>query len=232
MVRTADRRIKAPCLLLVEGSHDEAFVRAFLTHHCVESVQVIGVGGKAKLGPQIGAVARDAEWHDLACDVTALALGVLRDADDDAGGAFSSMADALARAGLPRPDVSGNVVHGSLRLSTGAEVIPVRAGALVIHGLNGTGALEDLCLASVEGHPVLECVDAFMACVAEHRAGDLKRGEAAKTRAEGFVLGHCGPGLHVGLAAHRECWPFDSPVFDDLKAFIRALAEPASALAV
>ena len=81
-------------------------------------------------------------------------FGVIRDADNDAEGAFNSVCSVLENNRLKPPNGHGEVSKGMPK--TGIFIIP-----------NGKspGMLETLCLSSVKFDGIKGCIDSFMNCI-------------------------------------------------------------------
>ncbi len=84
--------------------------------------------------------------------------------------------------------------------------------------------LEDLCLSTVAKHPVLGCVERYMACLTEHLDDiDDHPHNESKARAHAFLAGMPELVNSVGLAAHRGYWNLDASALQDLRSFLEAL---------
>ena len=83
-------------------------------------------------------------------------------------------------------------------------------------GLDGT-MLEDLCLETVKIHEAMACVDDFMKCVSTLRNPPLN---PAKSKVQAFLASQPETVSSVGNAAQKGYWNIDSPVLDELKAFL------------
>jgi len=221
--------LEEPRLLIVEGTHDKAFFQALLRHMGIagqERVEVLDVGGKTGLSGNLTLVARSPELRDFAEKGTAISLGVVRDADDNAASAFESVNSALRNNGFPVPDEPGAIRKGNLSRS-GAPAIPdVAISVFIMPGAGGTGALEELCIDAIHYEPAYACVEAFFECI--DREAPLKGPRrVAKAHAHAYLATKADPVTHAGLGAQKGYWPFDSEVFDELKAFLRQVASGA-----
>ena len=97
-------KIRSNWLLLVEGRDEENLFNA-LIGHCFDSepeIQVIAAGGRDKLPTNLKAI----HTATLARP-TLRAIGVVRDADENAGAAFQSVCDHLRNVGYQPPPVHG-----------------------------------------------------------------------------------------------------------------------------
>lgn len=200
------RRDLRPCLLVVEGKDDEAFCRALLCKEGLEQVvTVVGAGGRTEMPCVLGA--------NLMMYAPALpaAVGVLRDADDDAQSAFRSGCSALQRCNLPIPLRPGSWSDGT-----------VHASVYVLPDNQRDGMLEDLCTESVEGTHLMQCVDDFLRSVGKTVPGTPVR--RSKARAYAYLAATDRPDIRIGEAASAGIWPADSKAFADLRRWLSRLA--------
>src|SRR2546422_686832 len=124
---TAPKPIEATRMLLGEGVEEELFLKALLTHLGIAGVQVENYCGKSNLAPFLKALKNRSGFTQLA------KLGIVRDGYDDPAGAESSVENAIAQAAFSQ------------------ELIVT---SLILPGGGRAGALENLCLQSIEGEPI------------------------------------------------------------------------------
>ena len=82
--------------------------------------------------------------------------------------------------------------------------------------------LEDLCRQSVSDRPEFLCVDDYFRCVAAEKSERKElffKGAGPRV----WMASHTDYDLRVSLAAEKGYWPWASPAFDSLKAFLRKL---------
>lgn len=199
------RQIEKPHVLIGEGKDEENFFQALCDYCDINSVQVLGLGGKTKLRAFLLALVNTPGFTNID------SLGIARDADSDGAAAFQSVQDALRAANLPIPsrplDVSGS---------------NPRVSVMIIPGEDEIGALEDLCLSSVDGDVALPCVNQFFDCLKEE--GVTQGLHAAKARVQAFLSSRRVSGLRLGEAACKGYWPFDHTTFDNAKNFLKTIA--------
>ncbi len=201
--------IRSDRLLLVEG-RDEVNLFDELLKHCFAAagkrdIQIIDAGGKRSFRKNLTAIAAAARARP-----TLQAVGAIRDADDNARGAFQSVSDALRHAGYEPPSAHGAVSDGDPPV--GVFILPDGAG---------TGAVETLCRRSVAGDEASRCVEAFIDCLKEQRA--LRSRNEDKTFAHAYLAAREHPVARVGEGARQGAWDFDSEAFAELSAFLRKL---------
>jgi len=197
--------ISEPNLLVVEGVEEQMFFDGLIGHLRLQHIQVLPIGGKTRLRERLGALVRSSGFANV------VSLGVVRDADDNADGAFQSVRDALRSVGLPLPE----------RPLVAAGEVP-RVTVVILPEPGKPGMLEDLCLQSVAQDPSMFCVDEVFRCLPQ-RGVPLPR-NMSKARIQVFLASREEPGKRVGEAAQAGYWPWDNGAFDHLKAFLRQIA--------
>ena len=201
-------QIRSDRLLLVEGK-DEVNLFNALMKHCLDAeptVDVIEAGGKDRFSKNLRAIQADARSRP-----SLLAIGVVRDADDDAAGAFRSVCDHIRNVGYEPP-----AVHGEFSDATPS------IGVFIVPDGEEPGAIESLCRRSREGDDVSRCVEEYIRCLAEHDA--MRSTNDDKTFAHAYLAAMGDPVARVGEGARQGVWDFGSPAFSDLSGFLRRLA--------
>lgn len=199
------KEITEPKLLVGEGIDEVRFFKAFLKYLGIDDVQVEDCKGKSKLADYLELLPLRPYFR-----TKLLSLGVTRDADGSEADALRSVQDALTKAGLPSPPVSGSMVGEGLRV-----------GVFILPGLQRPGMLEDLCLEAVHADPVQSCLDEYFACIT--RQGLPQPANLAKARIHAFLASREKPDRRLGEAAEKGDWPWDDPAFEPLKQFLLAL---------
>ena len=201
-------RIRSDRLLLVEGK-DEVNLFDALMKHCLDAeppVQVIDAGGKDQFPKNLRVL------HTLARARPSLrAIGVVRDADEDASAAFQSVCDHLRNVGYQPPPV-----HAGF-----SDTEPA-IGVFIVPDGEAPGAVETLCRRSKVDDDVSGCVDEYMRCLHEH--GAMRSTNDDKTFAHAYLAAMGDPVARVGEGATQGVWDFGSPVFSELSGFLRRLA--------
>src|SRR3989338_5125115 len=128
-----------PLQFLVEGQDTKVVVECVLAFLGIDA-QVVDFGGRTELRSFLRTWAALPGFHQTSV------LGVIRDAEDDAMGAFQSAADALTNARLPRP--TGHATFATGRPRTGVFVLPDG---------QRPGMLEDLCVDALPNAAIREC---------------------------------------------------------------------------
>lgn len=197
--------IDKPRQLVVEGRDAEEFFKALLRDMGLAEIQVQNFGGKDELPRFLDALKRMSGFIKQV-----ISMGVVRDADNNPGDAFQSACGALSRAGLAVPNKAEEFKGNSPKVSV-----------LILPNAEESGMLETLCLQSVKNDPVMQCIDEYFDCISQ-KLMDLPN-NMYKAKAQAFLASRARPGLLLGQAANAGYWPWDHPVFDHVKRFLRTL---------
>lgn len=196
--------LSKPKLMIGEGNEEVLFFNAFLKHLNLNDIQVEQYGGKQKLASYLKTLQLRSGYANL------VALGITRDADDSAQSAFQSICSSLKGASLAAPNQFEEIVGESPKISV-----------MVLPNNRNSGMLEDLCLASIETDPVIQCVDNYFECV-QNATGEQPK-NMAKAKVQAWLSSKTEPDKRLGEAAKAGYWDWDSPAFDRLKQFLQAL---------
>jgi len=242
---TTTKKLKAitePRLLLVEGNDEVKLFSRLIEFSGLYGFDVREVGGVTRFRPNLRVLSSFSGHENLRT------LGVVRDADNDAGAAFQSVRDALWDAGLPVPDKPLETVGTNPRVSV--MILPVG---------KDSGMLEDVCLASVAEDPALECVEDYFKCLKD-RFRELPANPAkSAVRAflvsrevledshfqflqqnlgaslqsmphapsseivHAFLASKAKPDLRLGMAAEAGYWDFNHRAFEQVKQFLGSM---------
>ena len=226
MADQCDVEVRFPLQVVVEGTHDAGVLEALCSRLGMSEIDVQPIGGKTRIRENLAVLAKEPKVIDMAA-AGVLALGVVRDADDDADAAFTSVRDALIFAGFPAPKTPEDGAIGQLTVD-GVAIGEVRVSVMILPGAGVQGCLESLCVGAMAGHAKAECVEQFFACLESlgepppgNRASPAKM---AKAHVHAYLSTMPDPDLPVGFAALKGYWPLDHPAFDPLKQFLKQLA--------
>ena len=206
--RAARLQIEAELLLLVEGRDEVNLFDALLGHRHGDGtqIQIIDAGGVNRFPRNLRTI------RDLARSRPPLrSIGVVRDADNDAEGAFRSVCNHLRNVGYVPPGA-----HGEF-----SDDVP-SVGVFIVPDGARTGAIETLCRRSVGGTDAAACVDAYLECLEGRDA--MHSPNADKSFAHAYLAATDNPVARVGEAALGGVWNLDSPAFSELFRFLRHLA--------
>jgi hypothetical protein len=168
-------------------------------------MQVLPVGGKEKFKPNIENLPKLSKFDEV------VSIGIIRDADNSYNSAFKSIQDALKAANLPLPERPLEPV------SSGG----LRVAVYIMPDNQSEGALEDLCLSSINDDPVYDCVQKYFDCLKDDHG--ITHHHISKSRVQVYLARHAPVDPRVGIAARKDIWRWDNPAFDSLKGFIKGL---------
>ena len=194
-------------LLLVEGVDEVRLFGALAKNIGLDDVRIRDYGGRDRLRAVLRTVV-EVESPNLQ------SLGIVMDADDSAASAGDRVRGALSAASLPVP---------AAPLRSAAAGGSPKTCYLILPPDGETGALEDVCLASVAEDPAMGCVDGYFDCVERTPSGGPRARWAAKAKVHAFLSSRERPDLRLGEAAERGVLRFSDPAFDSLKAVLRMM---------
>jgi len=190
-------------IVFCEGKDDVAVVRG-LAAHLRLNIEVESYGGKNNFSHVLRSLSTRPDFAQQ----KVAAMAILRDADSDSSASFASVRDSLRQNHFQPPDADGTFAEST-----------VRVGIFIV-GLNGKGMIEDVCLNSVSDQPEFSCVGDYFDCIAQKS----QRGAfSSKAKVRVWMASHVDYEYHVGKAAEEGYWPWESPAFESLRNFLRAL---------
>lgn len=198
-----------PVQLLVEGKDPKNFFEAMLRDMGVASdIEVRDFGGKDELSGYLRLFVRIQEFP------TVKRVGIIRDAENNAVGAFDSVCGSLRASGLPVPSKCEEFT--SSNPSVGVAILP---------GDNQSGMLETLLCRKFADSPEDSCISEFFECVKGSTGQEIVRRDKARTQV--FLATKPRPFLSVGVAAQRKYryWDFDHSGFDRIRGFLAELGK-------
>ena len=200
--------IKSAIQLLVEGNDQRNFFEAFIEHLSLANIQIQNFGGVNELRGFLRAFVNAPGFQDVQ------SLGIVRDAETSAGGAFQSVQSALRNAALPVPD------NPAERTDTSPAV-----AVLILPGDNRQGMLETLLCESFAATPVEDCINDFFKCV--ESLPDMSMKNPDKARAHVYLTTKPNPHFSVGVAAKNDYWDLNHSVFSPVRDFLQMIAASA-----
>lgn len=200
------KEIESAVQLLVEGNDQRNFFEAFISHLSITNVQIQNFGGVSQLRDFLEGLVSATGFRE-----TVQSLGIVRDAETSAVGAFQSVQSSLSTAALPVPDSPAE------RTNTSPAVT-----VLILPGDNRQGMLETLLCESFADDPVEECIDDFFKCVESLPDVSIERSD--KARAHAYLTTKPNPHFSVGVAAKNDYWDLDHSVFSAVRDFLQMIA--------
>ena len=198
------KEIIKPKIILVEGKDEENFLDALLKNEGIEDIQIFPFDGKDNLKGYLGAITKTSGFEKVK------SIGIIRDADDNPGGAFQSVTDALRAEKLnpPKWPASFNSQNGR------------KIGVFILPGEGRPGMLESLCLKTIP-EALAKCIDSFLSCAKEKDRRQPKNTDKARCRAFLSTMEEDVPSL--GIAAQKGLWEWDSGPFKPLLDFLKEM---------
>lgn len=188
-----------------EGGDDEAVVRGITASVGMTGIRVEQFLGRSNLGNFLKAVRVRPEFTQNLVS----AIGIIRDADENADAAFKSVCAALETNDFTAPSKNGGFSSGGIKV-----------GVLVVGPNNGAGMIEDLCLQSVSQRPEFPCLADYFDCVTRK---STRKQFSSKARVRAWMATQEDHSYYVGKAAEHGYWDWTSPAFDSLREFLRQL---------
>jgi hypothetical protein len=198
--------ISLPCLLAVEGIDPFGFFLSLLKSMGLSgTIEVRNFGGNGDLAARLKALASMSSFQRVR------SLGIVRDAETNAAGAFAAVQGALRRAQLPVPRSQAAVAEG-----------PPRVTVFILPDRETPGMIETLCLRAVAGDPVMRCVDEFLTC---SRQAGAPLGNETKARFHAFLASRDKPGQPLRHAVAKSYFPLEDAAFQPLREFLQSLKD-------
>lgn len=199
--------IANPVQLLIEGNDGRNWFRALAKHQSLETVVQVHNYGVHELRRFLKAFANMPAFSQVA------RIGIVRDAEESATGAFASVQGALRRAGLPIPPRVGAIEGGRPAVSV-----------LVLPDGSNPGMLESALRETIGDRRIRACIDGFLQCAEKAEKFEIRRREKAFIHA--FLATRPQPHVSVGVAAQKGYWDFEHPALQGVRSFLSALARP------
>ena len=195
-----------PIQLLVEGKDPCNFFRKLVGYLEIENLQIQDFGGVSELKSFLGVLVKQSGFD------TVRMIGIVRDAETAAEGAFQSVQSSLRKAGLPVPDRPGETTEA-------APAVTV----LILPGGQDSGMLETLLCRTFADTAVDRCIDDFFRCF-ERSEAEARIRNPDKARAQVFLATRRIPQMSVGVAAQKGYWgDFGHDVFREVRRFLSSL---------
>ena len=201
-MRPMPQPIRAKVQLLVEGSDAEGFFDALIEHLALENIQLQNFGGVTELRTFLPAFTKRSGFSRVT------SVGIVRDAETTATGAFESVRGCLQRAGLPIPNATGQRVGDHPAITV-----------MILPDGHQPGMIETLLCETFSNEDMRTCIDTFFKCVEEFQGRVVHRPDKARARA--YLATKRDPHLSVGNAAKRGYWDLEHTALQPLHTFLR-----------
>lgn len=212
---TEEIRIESAVQLLVEGNDERNFFKAFIDHHSkklsIEDIQIQNFKGGTQFDAFLRSFVNLSGFHEKV-----RSIGIVRDAEDSAKGAFKSVQGALKNTGLPAPDCPERREVND-RLAVEVLILP--------GSYHTKGMLETLLCESFAGTKIDGCISEFFQCVTPLLEEPIMEHRKDKARAFAYLTTRPKPPhSSMGLAVERRYWDPNHEVFDGIREFLKRLA--------
>jgi len=180
----------------------------FLKHlDLIDTIEIRNSGGVTDLSKFLEVIKSTRGFENVD------SLAIIRDAELDATGAFSSICGNLRRSGFSVPGRAFIMAEGKPKISV-----------FILPDCRNPGMLETLCWESVRNDLAISCVEEFFQCV--NRNGiSLRPNILPKAKIHSFLSSRPRPNLLLGQAAHEGYWPWQSSAFDQLREFLHQMVQ-------
>lgn len=201
-------RIVSKKLLAVEGKDECNFFEALLKFEGLAGIQVVPIGGKDKFQFELPLLMKLEGFRNIET------IGFIRDAENlNADAAFKSICQMLRHNNLPAPNALNELSNSKPNI-----------GVFIMPDNQHQGTLESLCLRSLEGRKILDCINDFLSCFySELGQSEKERFNEPKSRVLSYLAARVPIVNSLGLAALNGHWDFKHPCFDELKKFLHSL---------
>lgn len=205
--------LNKPCTILVEGPDDEGFFNALAKNlGLVTDIQIVQLKGRNNLKPRLRSVKQASRT------TSAASLGIVLDCETDPSATFQQIQEALRDEDFAVP----------------ADVLQV-AGEFpqivftIFPDSQTPGMIEDVCLRafSTSFPEAMVCVEQYFECFSTQTAL-FSATDLSKAKLRAFLSAMEKAETRLGIAAQKDWWSWDNPVFDDAKKFLRLITSPES----
>jgi len=201
-------RIQATKLLAVEGKDECNFFESLLRYERIDGIQPVDIGGKDKFQIELPLLIKISGFRNVEV------IGFIRDADAlPAASAFNSICETLRKNNLSVP--------ASINLFADGKP---KTGIFIMPDNQSRGTLESLCLQSLEGQKIKECIDDYLSCFyPDMNQSEKDRFNEPKSRVLSYLASRAPIINSLGLGAQNGYWNFSHGCFTELKKFLHAL---------
>ena len=191
-------------LLLVEGTHEEKFFQRVFKKENINNVQILNIVGKTRFREQLEILPKMDGFFNIK------SIGLVRDADENFEGAFTSLVNALKNAGISHPQKAMEFTDSNPRV-----------GIFITPDNQNSGSLEDLCLNSVQSDPVLSCANDYLECLKKIK--NAEHPHKAKALVQVYLAKEDDGDIHMGSASERGVWDLENSSFLPIINFVKML---------
>jgi hypothetical protein len=204
--------IRQPKLLVVEGNHERDFFESWLITLGITNIQFMPIGGKTLLRDNLAGLVKQKPF----LDGNVSSIVIVRDADDNPAGAFTSVRDAVQDIGLPVPSRSFEMISEN-DLLVAIAIVPAE---------DKLGALEELLIETVGEDPIIPLAFSFIdnavaVLHTSHYRDPPPLHRLGKAKAHAFLSTFVNPDKDPGKAALAGVRQYSHTALDPLLSILR-----------
>ncbi len=198
-----------PVLVLVEGADAFYFVLSqFLSKQEFAGIHLYDFGSISELKAELETLVKAPRFKEYI-----KAVGVMRDAEDNAESAIASICGAFQSVGVKASKIPGDVRPGDP--ACGFHLFPDNGNP---------GCLENACLSAYGNSRDLDCAQDFLNCA---KRVDRRPNWRAKALVHALIAIGENPELTLGDSAKKGMWTPESPALILIESFLRHLCNAA-----
>lgn len=191
--------------LLVEGKDAVVIIRQMNAYLGITDIEIQNFGGVNDLTNFLDVFTKNSNFKRVARSV-----GIIRDAETNASGAFQSVCTSLGKFGLSQPR------NPQIKTNSVPEI-----SVFILPDSNTAGSLESLLLRSVSTDPNFKCINEYFDCI-QQQSGSLPA-PIDKARVLAYLATKNPVRMMTGHAARSGYWNFQHGTYADIQAFLRNL---------
>lgn len=201
-------RIQTTKLLAVEGKDECNFFESLLRNERMNGIQLVDIGGKDKFQIELPLLTKLEGFRNIE------AIGFIRDAEDlIADAAFKSVCETLRKNNLPVPASINGLADDKPKI-----------GIFIMPDNQSRGTLESLCLLSLQGQKIKDCINDYLSCFyPDMNQSEKDKFNEPKSRVLSYLASRAPIVNSLGLGAQNGYWDFSRGCFDEIKKFLHAL---------
>lgn len=185
-------------LICVEGKDEVSFFSALFKYLEINDIQILDFEGKTNFKAKIKALGLTRGFKNVK------KVALIRDADENPEeSAFQSLVNILTELNYTAPENNKSFSTGNPNF-----------GIFIMPGEGKKGALEDLCLSTLDGG-ILNCIESYFKCI------EFFPLKIAKAKVLCYLSGKEPYANSLGIGALKGHWKFENKSFDELITFLK-----------
>ncbi|MDE0022800.1 MAG: hypothetical protein OXP69_00145 [Spirochaetaceae bacterium] len=203
MSRELPARLTTPAQLLVEGTEPKNLIRVLQQSWRLQEIEIHDFRGVKELRNYLKAFRVVTGFSGVTN------LGIVRDAEESAESALTSVQNSLRAADLPMPESPDATGLG--KPSVSVFILP--------EGVS-KGSLKSLLWRSIEADPRARCINDYVACM---ELKDMTIAQGDKARVLAWLAAQRRPTDSIGVAARMHYWDPMHESFAEMRRFLEEL---------